>query len=38
MVVVELPCPLKLETMELIVVKIPCPLETIEVVVVELLT
>jgi hypothetical protein len=31
MVVVELPCPLELETTEVTVAKLPCPLETIEV-------
>jgi hypothetical protein len=37
MAVVELPCPLELEMMELAVVKLPCPLVRTEVVVVELL-
>jgi hypothetical protein len=37
MAVVELPCPLELETTEVAVVKLPCPLEMTEVVVVELL-
>jgi hypothetical protein len=37
MTVVELPCPLELETTEVAVVKLPCPLEKMEVAVVELL-
>jgi hypothetical protein len=37
MVVVELPCPLELETTEVAVVKLPCPLEMTEATVAELL-
>jgi hypothetical protein len=37
MAVVELPYPLELETMEIVVMKLPCPLELTEVAVVELL-
>jgi hypothetical protein len=37
MAVVELPCPLELETTEAVVTKLPCPLEMTEVAVVELL-
>jgi hypothetical protein len=37
MTVVELPCPLELETTEVAVEKLPCPLEKMEVAVVELL-
>jgi hypothetical protein len=37
MAIAELPCPLELEMMEVVVVKLPCPLEATEVVVVELL-
>jgi hypothetical protein len=37
MAVVELPCPLELETTEVAVAKLPCPLETTKVAIAELL-